>query len=304
MAGDTVLAWVLVVVSALSTIAGAGLVLIKLKKEHEQKFIACSLAASSGIMLYLCLAELFSKSVDNFLEAGYVADGEAYRYTTLSFFSGLLFFYFVMLAAHFFRPGQAAEPDMQSPTASVVEGNDAGVDPADVQPKIPEPLAASAEHTTDSKIYQMGMKAALAVSLHNIPEGLAGWIATYADGRSGMNICFGLILHNIPEGLCIAAPVYHATRSRCKAFAWAAVAALAEFAGGVIAAVMVAASGTQEPQTLYGVLFGFVDGLVVAVVVLEFIPHVVELDPKGLLWPPSFILGAAVIAATLLTEGL
>jgi len=303
--GDESLAWGLVLVAALSTVLGACLMFLNLRKEYENTFTACSLAAAAGVMLYTCLVELFNKSVTSFEEGGYTRDdgAEAYRAATLCFFIGAIFFYFVMLIAHAMKPPE--QPSLQSSEKAAVDEH-ASIDKVVIEVDQNDAVSA-ATLSSDAKANRslnMGFKAALAISLHNLPEGLAGWLTTYSDSRSGMNICFGIILHNIPEGLCVALPIYSATGSRIKALAWASIAGFAEIVGGVLAQIFVHGYGVDELHILYGTCFGLVNGMMTAVVVFEFIPHAAEIEPSCRVWPVFFILGMAVLSATLLTESL
>ena len=59
---------------------------------------------------------------------------------------------------------------------------------------------------------------ALAIAIHNLPEGLATFMATLDDPTVGASLAVAIAIHNIPEGVCIAMPVYHATGSRMKGY--------------------------------------------------------------------------------------
>eukprot|EP00656_Telonema_subtile_P034897 TRINITY_DN38925_c0_g1_i1.p1 TRINITY_DN38925_c0_g1~~TRINITY_DN38925_c0_g1_i1.p1 ORF type:complete len:429 (+),score=91.27 TRINITY_DN38925_c0_g1_i1:160-1446(+) len=153
-------------------------------------------------------------------------------------------------------------------------------------------------------LHRMGLRAVLAVALHNYPEGLAAFLTTFADGRSGMGIAFGVILHNFPEGLVVAAPIYAATHSRARALGWASVAAGAEILGGLTGQILVSSSGGDLSDDGYGAVYGMVNGMVVMITVLEFLPHALELDrsPSKIWATSAFMFGMFLIAITLVTE--
>merc|ERR1712194_474706 len=71
------------------------------------------------------------------------------------------------------------------------------------------------------RLVQMGLSTALAIALHNFPEGLATFVAALDDPKVGAVLAVALGIHNIPEGLCVALPVYYATGNRMKGFGWA-----------------------------------------------------------------------------------
>jgi hypothetical protein len=80
----------------------------------------------------------------------------------------------------------------------------------------------------------MGVFAALAIAIHNFPEGMATFFATLHDPTLGVAIAVAVALHNIPEGIAVAVPIYYATGSRKKAFWLSFLSGLAEPLGAVI----------------------------------------------------------------------
>ena len=74
----------------------------------------------------------------------------------------------------------------------------------------------------------MGAMTALAIALHNFPEGLATFVAALADMKLGLALAVAVAVHNIPEGACVAMPVYYATGSRWKGFWWSFVSGVSE----------------------------------------------------------------------------
>lgn len=71
-----------------------------------------------------------------------------------------------------------------------------------------QPLDKSAENR---RLKLMGLKTALAIAIHNFPEGLATFVATLDDVHVGLAMAVGIAIHNIPEGLCVSIPIYYAT---------------------------------------------------------------------------------------------
>jgi ZIP family zinc transporter len=80
----------------------------------------------------------------------------------------------------------------------------------------------------------MGMLTALAIAIHNFPEGLATFLVTVADARVGASLGVAIAVHNIPEGLCVAMPIYYATGSKWKAFGWSLLSGVTEPIGGIL----------------------------------------------------------------------
>ena len=78
------------------------------------------------------------------------------------------------------------------------------------------------------KLVKMGLSTALAIALHNFPEGLATFVAALDDPSVGAVFAIAIGLHNIPEGLCVALPIYYATGNRWKAFMWGCLSGTSE----------------------------------------------------------------------------
>merc|ERR1711862_756398 len=99
---------------------------------------------------------------------------------------------------------------------------------------------------------------AVAIALHNFPEGLATFVAALEDPAVGFVLALAIAIHNVPEGLCVAMPVYYATGSRLRAFSWALLSGISEpfaaFCGWLVLA-------NRFTDTLYGILFGIVSGM-------------------------------------------
>ena len=67
---------------------------------------------------------------------------------------------------------------------------------------------------------RMGLFTALAIGIHNFPEGLATFLAALQDPGLGVAIAVAIALHNIPEGISVSVPIYYATGNREKAFVY------------------------------------------------------------------------------------
>ncbi|CAM9546499.1 unnamed protein product [Discosporangium mesarthrocarpum] len=73
----------------------------------------------------------------------------------------------------------------------------------------------------DEMLVRVGVMTAVAIGIHNFPEGLATFVAALSNPSVGIALAVAIAIHNIPEGLCVAIPVYYATGRRWKAFVWA-----------------------------------------------------------------------------------
>lgn len=123
-------------------------------------------------------------------------------------------------------------------------------------------------------LQKMGLMTALAIGIHNLPEGLATFVAALADPLNGVAIAVAIALHNIPEGVCVAMPVYYATGSRKKGFLWAFISGLSEPVGGLLGYLVL--YGNRMSDLAYGILFCVVAGMMVRHPFLFFMLEAVE----------------------------
>src|SRR5690606_33303183 len=122
-----------------------------------------------------------------------------------------------------------------------------------------------------------GMLTAIAIGIHNFPEGLATFVATLHDPTVGVALAIAIAIHNIPEGLCVSMPVYFATGDRNKAFMWALLSGLSEPVGALIGWLVLQ---SVMGGAVYGTLFGVVAGMMVNIVLHEILPTAHRYDPK------------------------
>jgi ZIP family zinc transporter len=142
----------------------------------------------------------------------------------------------------------------------------------------------------------MGMTTALAISLHNFPEGLATFVATLNDPKVGVVLGVAIAIHNIPEGLCVALPIFYATGKRTNAFLWALLSGASEIVAALLGWAILANSVSD---TTYAALFGLVAGMMVVISIRELLPTAHFYDPEDTVVTNSFIGGMVVIALSL-----
>ncbi|CAM9865622.1 unnamed protein product [Heterosigma akashiwo] len=148
----------------------------------------------------------------------------------------------------------------------------------------------------DARLVRMGVLTALAIGLHNFPEGLATFVATLDDPSVGGALAVAIAIHNVPEGLCVAIPIYYATGSRAKAFGWALVSGISEPIGAGLGWLVLSAVFSD---VLYGVLFGLVAGMMVNICLHELIPTAHRHDPKDTIVSNCLVAGMAIMALSL-----
>ncbi|ECZ6121750.1 zinc transporter ZupT [Campylobacter jejuni] len=94
-------------------------------------------------------------------------------------------------------------------------------------------------HQIDTKaLKRTGIFTALAIAIHNFPEGFATFISSLDNLTLGIAIAIAVAIHNIPEGLAVSLPIYHATGDKKKAFIYSALSGFAEPLGAFVGALI------------------------------------------------------------------
>jgi ZIP family zinc transporter len=119
------------------------------------------------------------------------------------------------------------------------------------------------------KLLRLGAFTAIAIAIHNFPEGIATFMAGISDITVGVSIAIAIAIHNIPEGIAVSVPVYYATGSRKKAFTWAALSGLAEPLGAAVGYFIL--SLFTNPLVL-GYVFAIVAGIMIYISFDELLP--------------------------------
>ncbi|RKP11521.1 Zinc/iron permease [Piptocephalis cylindrospora] len=136
---------------------------------------------------------------------------------------------------------------------------------------------------------RLGAEIAIALAIHNFPEGLSTFAATLVNARIGVLYGIALALHKIPEGMMMALPIYLATGSRWKAFAIAAiVGAVAQMLGAVLGYALFV---TYWNSAVSGTLFAVSSGMLLVTVLSNMIPLARRYDESDKYTSKFILLG-------------
>ena len=156
-----------------------------------------------------------------------------------------------------------------------------------------------AEMSKERKLYKSGILTAIALAIHNFPEGLAMGVAVLESAQYGLVLMAAIALHNIPEGIAVAAPIQAGGGGRLKATLIAMATGFTEPLGALFALLVL---GPILTPFMVGCSLAFVGGIMTVVAYKELIPQAMEQDrPKHLL--VGAIFGAAVMQLSLLLLG-
>lgn len=196
------IAFVLTIVAGLST--GIGSAIAFFIKERSVKILTFTMGLAAGVMIYLSFMELLPHAMAA-LEQETVG-GEHNHYGKwlgiLAFFIGML----VVGVIDTYIPHHHHEVDGDNTV-----GNQ-----------------------KDKKLMRVGVMTAVALAIHNLPEGIATFVSALEDPNLGMGIAFAIALHNIPEGIAVSMPIYHATGDRKKAFMYSFLSGIVEPIGAIL----------------------------------------------------------------------
>lgn len=257
-------AFSLTLFAGLST--GIGSLMSLVSKKFNPKFLSAALGFSAGVMIYVSFVEIFVKAKISLTE-GY-GDKLGYIYTVLSFFGGIAVIAII----------DKLVPDSKNPHEVKL---------------LNEEMTAEQDN---KKLMRMGLFSALAISIHNFPEGLATFMGALQDPTMGISIAIAVAIHNIPEGIAVAVPIYYATKSRKKAFTHSFLSGLAEPVGAIIGYFLLI---NILSDAMFGVVFAGVAGIMVYISLDELLPTAEEFGEHHIAIY-GLISGMAVMAMSLL----
>lgn len=143
---------------------------------------------------------------------------------------------------------------------------------------------------SNNQLYRIGIISLIAIIIHNIPEGMATFIASNTNIKLGITLTIAIALHNIPEGITIALPIFHATNNRKKAIFYAAIAGLSEFVGALITCIFLKNYITYK---FMGYLLAIIAGIMIQISFYELLPEVIKVKEKrGIIY---FLLGSIIM---------
>jgi len=251
----------LTVFAGLGTSIGSAIAFFS--KRTNTKFLTSALGFSAGVMIYISFVELFPKAHE------LISDGNA-AFPELS----VVIAFFVGIAIIFLI-------DMLIPS---------GENPHEVR-------RVEDLHTKQKRqLKRTGILMALAIGIHNFPEGIATFATAYIDPTIAIPIAVAIAIHNIPEGIAVSVPIYYATGSRKKAFWYSSLSGMAEPIGGLVGYFIL--MPFLSPLVL-GFIMAGVAGIMVFISVDELIPAA-ERYGEHHYSIAGFVGGMAVMAITLL----
>jgi len=255
---DVWFAFLLTLFAGLAT--GIGGALVMFTKKTNMKFLSIALSFSAGVMIFVSFVEIFSKATESL--SNEYGDGNGFLFTVIAFFAGI---------------GLIALIDKLIPHHEDTESDNEGAG-------------------AHEELNRTGIMSALAIGIHNFPEGLVTFMAAMHDPTLGVAIAVAIAIHNIPEGIAISAPIYYATGSKKKALLMAVGSGLTEPLGALAAYFLLS---QVLHDGLFGISFAVVGGMMVFISLHQLLPAAHKYGEHHMIMKGLFG-GMAVMALSLI----
>lgn len=238
-------AFLLTLLAGVSTSIGA--LLAFFSKEKNYTILSVGMGFSAGVMIYVSFVEILSKSKHAFSEL-YGSEVWGESLALLAFFGGIALSAFI----DYLIPEDVNPHEIRS---------DKELSELKPQNNARPPINPSLKRT--------GIFTALAIAIHNFPEGFATFVSALDDLTIGLTIAFAIAIHNIPEGMAVSLPIYHATGNKKSAFWYATLSGLAEPLGAVVGFFLLL---PLMGDAALGITFGAVAGIMIYISFDELLP--------------------------------
>jgi ZIP family zinc transporter len=264
-------AFILTLIAGLST--GIGSAIAFFFKRPKMSYLAFALGLSAGVMIYVSFMELMPNAIDELNAEGF--DGDLWA--AVAFFLGILVIAVIdLVIPHDANPHEFAEDEeldaisTQEPIPAGMCSHEEGEHPiGGTDAEALDALRHGAERK--SNLMRVGIFTALAIAIHNFPEGLATFVTALSDPGLGIAIAIAIAIHNIPEGISVSVPIFYATGDRKKAFWISFLSGVAEPIGALVGFALLMPFIDGNPAILPGLL-AFVAGIMVYISIDELLP--------------------------------
>ena len=265
---NVLFAFGLTLFAGLST--GIGSLIALFSKRTNVKYLSFALGFSAGVMIYVSFVEILVKAKESLV--GALGDVTGNWAMAGAFFAGIFLIAIIdRLVPQAENPHEVRKVEEMSPEQRT-------------------------EAHKKGKLMRMGLMSALAIAIHNFPEGLAAFTSALKDPSLGIAIAVAIAIHNIPEGIAVSVPIYYATGSRKKAFWYSLLSGLSEPVGALVGFLLFSRFFNE---VTFGILFAFVAGIMVFISLDELLPTAREYGESHLSIY-GMVIGMIVMAISLL----
>ena len=258
---------------------GIGGALVLFRKKLSSNFLAGALGLSAGVMIFISLAELYPEAQDEIMAVA--PDSHGKLFVLIAFFVGMGIITLIdFLIPEYENPHEAPGLSLRDKTAAV----------------------DMLKHTGNAAaLKRLGIMSAMAIAIHNFPEGIATFIGALNDPEMGAGITFAIAIHNIPEGIAVAIPIYYATRSKSKALLYATLSGFSEVLGALLCLAVTSIFGIElsGSSIAFPLILSAVAGIMIYISLDELLPTA-EKYGRHHIAIAGVIAGMAIMSVSLL----
>lgn len=245
-------AFFLTLLAGLAT--GIGSAIAFFAKRTNAAFLAASLGFSAGVMIYVSFVEIMPNAREAIMAEH--SDTSATWIVTAAFFAGVA----VIAVLDRLVPEAANPHEYHEPQ---------DFDPSVVQPGSGKSAGEVNSLSRDPHLMRVGVVTALALAIHNFPEGFATFLSGLQAPELAIPVAVAIAIHNIPEGIAVSVPIYYATGSQKKGFWLSFASGLSEPLGALIGWALLS---QFLNDTVFGIVFAAVAGVMVFISLDELLP--------------------------------
>lgn len=209
--------------AGLATVMG-GMLTFFIKRTNV-KALSIGLGFSAGVMIFISFTDIL-QSAEHLLTSFFPQKAK------ILVFFGFAFGILIAVLIDYFMPDHI-EDDLFSPEAN-----------------------CGHKH----RVKRAGLLTAIAISIHNFPEGIATFFVATQNLTLGITVAIAIALHNIPEGIAVALPIYHATGKKRLAVWYSFLSGISEPIGALLGMLVLK---LFLPQAAVGFMFAAVAGIMV-----------------------------------------
>ncbi len=220
------IAFSLTMLAGLTTAIGGAIAFITQK--DNLKALSVGLGFSAGVMIFVSLVDILPGAKD-MLKINFP---NCFEWLV---FGGFILGLVVSVAIDYFLPDHVDTQELLNPDAPEEDN-----------------------HYKHYKLKRAGMLTAIAICVHNFPEGMATFLTTTQNITLGVSVALAIAIHNIPEGIAVALPIYHVTGKKRYAMLYAAISGITEPIGALVGMLVF---GLFLPQIMVGFLMAAVAGI-------------------------------------------
>ncbi|HEC2411500.1 TPA: zinc transporter ZupT [Campylobacter jejuni] len=277
------IAMLLTLFAGFSTAIGS--IIAFFSRKDDLRVLSLGLGFSAGVMIYISFMEILPTALKDF--KNHYDSHWAELLGLACFFGGILISLLI----------DKLIPEDVNPHEPKEDLSDLKICPLPQKGQNPPKFHPGKKlHQINTKaLKRTGIFTALAIAIHNFPEGFATFISSLDNLTLGIAIAIAVAIHNIPEGLAVSLPIYHATGDKKKAFIYSALSGFAEPLGAFVGALILL---PFIGDLTLAISFAVIAGIMVFISLDELLPAAKTYD-KAHDSLYGFILGMAIMALSL-----